>query len=172
MPFIFVPSRTSAMTKHHGYNLQKKHHEIQRVICNQLIRPRGMQPNLCQNQTRRRESMLSSALKRKTARLISRHFPRLWMERELRFRPNHFEAELWLVPIFCDKEKTAIDVGANTGSYSYFMAKFSKNVVAFESNIELWPALRRFLGRDFRLEATALSDESAESTICRPSCRG
>ena len=87
------------------------------------------------------------------------------MERELRFRPYHFEAELWLVPIFCDKQKTAIDIGANRGSYSYFMAKLSSNVIAFEPNTDLWKDLRRLLGRDFHLEAAALSDKSAKTTL-------
>ncbi len=106
--------------------------------------------------------MPSGSLKASTARLIKGIFPKLWMERELHFRPNHFEDELWLVPVFCNKHKTAIDVGANMGLYSYLMAKYSKQVIAFEPNTELWPVLRRLMGRNFRLEAAALSDRSAK----------
>ncbi len=109
--------------------------------------------------------MASGALKAVIANRISRCFPRLWLERELRFRPHHFERELWLIPIFCDKEKIAIDIGANMGAYSYYMAKYSKSVIAFEPNIDLWVHLRRVLGRDFHLEAAALSGKSATATL-------
>jgi hypothetical protein len=54
------------------------------------------------------------------------------MESELRFQPQHFESEFWLIPIFCEKEKTAIDVGANEGEYFYYVTKSSRNVIAFE----------------------------------------
>ena len=109
--------------------------------------------------------MTSGALKAAIANRISRHFPRLWLERELRFRPHHFERELWLVPVFCDKEKIAVDVGANMGTYSYYMAKYSKSVIAFEPNKDLWADLRRVLGSDFRIEAAALSGKSTTATL-------
>lgn len=109
--------------------------------------------------------MASGALKAVIANRISRRFPRLWLEQELRFRPHHFEKELWLVPTFCDKEKIAIDIGANMGTYSYYMAKYSKSVIAFEPNTDLWVHLRRVLGRDFHLEAAALSEKFATATL-------
>src|SRR3974390_1761020 len=103
--------------------------------------------------------MLSSVNKSKIANLIAKNLPRLWMERELHFRPNHFEREFWLIPFLCDKTKTSLDIGANMGHYSYFMQKFSMDVIAFEPNTQLWPDLRRLLGKDFQLEAVALSDK-------------
>lgn len=109
--------------------------------------------------------MASGALKTAIVKVIGRCFPSLWLERELRFRPNHFERELWLVPIFCDKAKAAIDIGANTGTYSYYMAKYSNSVIAFEPNKDLWAHLRRILGPDSRLEAAALSRQSAKATM-------
>jgi FkbM family methyltransferase len=109
--------------------------------------------------------MSSGALKTAIATRISTHFPRLWLERELRFRHDHFERELWLVPIFCDKEKVAIDIGANMGTYCYYMAKYSKSVIAFEPNKDLWTHLRRVLGTHVQLEAAALSRNSATATL-------
>lgn len=99
------------------------------------------------------------------AQHIATAFPRFWMERELRHRPNHFEEELWLVPAFCDKDKTAIDIGANKGIYSYYMAKFSDDVIAFEPNVDLWTGLRCLLGRKFRLESAALSCASTTASL-------
>jgi FkbM family methyltransferase len=115
--------------------------------------------------TERESAMISSALKVAIGHKLARYFPKLWMERELRFRPQHFEREFWLVPIFCEKEKTAIDVGANEGTYSYFMARFSKNVVAFEPNTDLYSSLHRLLGRDFRIESVALSRMPSKATL-------
>jgi FkbM family methyltransferase len=109
--------------------------------------------------------MLSTIKKRTIANGIRRYFPKLWMERELRFRPNHFERELWVVPFLCDKGKTALDIGANMGVYSYFMRKFSRQVIAFEPNIDLWSDLHRLLGRDFRIEGAALSNRVGTSTM-------
>jgi FkbM family methyltransferase len=109
--------------------------------------------------------MASGVLRAAIANQVSRRFPRLWLERELRFRPHHFERELWLVPIFCNKEKVAIDIGANMGAYSYYMAKYSKSVIAFEPNKDLWAHLRRVLGPNCQLEPAALSARSATAVM-------
>jgi FkbM family methyltransferase len=109
--------------------------------------------------------MTSGELMAIVAKQITNRFPRLWLERELRFRRHHFEREFWLVPLFCDKEKIAIDVGANMGIYSYYMAKYSKRVIAFEPNTDLWRHLRRLLGPDFHLEAAALSGTSSTASM-------
>lgn len=96
---------------------------------------------------------------------LAAKFPKLWLERELHFRPNHFESEFWLVPVFCDKAKTAIDIGANKGIYSYYMAKFSNDVIAFEPNVDLCAELRNLLGHNLRIETVALSRESTEAVM-------
>jgi FkbM family methyltransferase len=105
--------------------------------------------------------MPQSALKAKLSRQIEKRFPKLWMERELRFRPHHFEAEFWLLPILCDRQKTSVDIGANMGHYSYYMAKFSRDVIAFEPNRDLWGDLRTLLGPRVHLESAALSRASS-----------
>lgn len=109
--------------------------------------------------------MVASSLKNAVVRTISSNFPKLWLERELRFRPNHFERELWLVPALCDANKISIDIGANMGAYSYFMAKHSKRVVSFEPNVDLWPHLRRILGSECELIGVALSAKSSTSVL-------
>src|SRR3569833_3622811 len=109
--------------------------------------------------------MVSGALKKAIVREISQRFPRLWLERELRWRPNHFERELWLVSKLSDNASTSIDVGANMGTYSYYMKKFSKKVIVFEPNTDLWPHLRRLLGSDCQFECVALSAQCSSSTL-------
>jgi FkbM family methyltransferase len=110
-------------------------------------------------------SMSSRALKTIISQQIEKSLPKLWMERELRFRPNHFEEEFWLVPLLCDQQKTSIDIGANMGHYSYYMEKFSRNVIAFEPNRDLWNDLRRLLGRKVHLESAALSRTSSKAVM-------
>jgi FkbM family methyltransferase len=109
--------------------------------------------------------MSSRALKNTLARQFAKRLPKLWMERELRYRPHHFEEEFWLVPFLCDKQKTSIDIGANMGHYSYFLAKFSRDVIAFEPNRDLWPDLRRLLGPTVHLESVALSRTSSTAVM-------
>jgi len=109
--------------------------------------------------------MSSHKLKTSMTRQLEKLFPKLWLERELRFRPNHFDEEFWLVPLLCDKQKTSIDIGANAGHYSYYMEKFSRNVIAFEPNRDLWKNLNRILGSKVHLESAALSRTSSKAVM-------
>ena len=102
-------------------------------------------------------------LKHRTARYLSEHYPRLWANYNILFRRHHFEPEYWLIPLFCSPEKTALDIGVNMGNFAFYMAKFSRSVVGFEPNTDLWPHLRRFLGNGVRLEDAALSDRSGSA---------
>lgn len=86
--------------------------------------------------------------------------PGLWLDLELRFRAHHFEDEIRLLPVLCDRRLTAIDVGANTGAYSYCMQKYSARVIAFEPNTVHWKRLRRLLKAQGSLEGVALSNTS------------
>jgi FkbM family methyltransferase len=118
--------------------------------------------------TAREANALISGLKREAAKRVKDQSPRLWLEFKMRFLPSHFEPELWLVPVFCDKNKIALDIGANMGDYSHYMAKFSREVIAFEPNPDLRNYLRRLLGNDCRLESVALSCENGSASLRFP----
>src|SRR5271155_5657110 len=100
--------------------------------------------------------MHPSRLKHALAHYLSLHHPVAWTEFYRTFRKHHFEAEYWLIPLFCRPDKIAVDVGANMGIYAFAMAKYAQAVIAFEPNTDLWLFLRRFLGSKVRLEAAAL----------------
>src|SRR5205085_7556894 len=56
------------------------------------------------------------------------------------------EAELKLLPSLIDRHRNAIDVGANKGTYTYFMARLARHVYAFEPNPKMHAVLRRTIG--------------------------
>jgi FkbM family methyltransferase len=85
-------------------------------------------------------------------------FPKLWIEIVFRFRKERFEKELYLIPILCNKQQTAIDIGANQGIYTYCMAKHARKVISFEPNFRLRPALNRIAGSNVVVQMEALSD--------------
>lgn len=77
------------------------------------------------------------------------------------------EDELRFVQRFCSSDKDALDVGANIGTYSYFMRKFSKRVYAYEPNPELSAALvTRF--PDVTVRRAAVSEHRCELTLRIP----
>lgn len=84
---------------------------------------------------------------------------------------KHFyfgEAELRLLPALCDREKLSLDVGGNLGVYTYFMARFSQSVMAFEPNPDLAARLRRGFGGRVRIEECALSDQEGTAVLAVP----
>ena len=103
------------------------------------------------------------SLKHAIARYSSLRFPISWTHYNRTFRKHHFDAEYWLIPLFCRPDKISIDIGANMGIYAFAMRRHSRQVVAFEPNIDLWPFLRRFLGDGVRLEDAALSDAPGQA---------
>ncbi len=106
---------------------------------------------------------MSKTLKEIVAAYVGDAHPRLWMNYNVRFRKVHFEAEYWLTPVFCRRDKISVDVGVNEGRYSHYMAKHSRQVIGFEPNTDLWPRLNRLLSGKVRLESAALSDKTGSA---------
>ncbi|MEX0582499.1 MAG: FkbM family methyltransferase [Sneathiella sp.] len=53
------------------------------------------------------------------------------------------EREIRLLPFLVDKNKTAVDIGAHKGVWSYLLSKICGEVYAFEPNPKLYPVLER-----------------------------
>lgn len=53
------------------------------------------------------------------------------------------ELEIELLPFLADPSKTAIDIGANKGMYTYFLAKLARDVIAFEPHTKLCKFLEK-----------------------------
>jgi FkbM family methyltransferase len=88
--------------------------------------------------------------------------------REARFYARYGEVELHLLEFLCRRDRDAIDVGANDGSYVHFLRRHARRVIAFEP----MPALARALCRKFRrgvvVEALALSDSAGTVPLHMP----
>ena len=52
--------------------------------------------------------------------------------REARFYGRYGEVELHLLEFLCSRDKDAIDVGANDGSYVHYLRRHARKVIAFE----------------------------------------
>ncbi|MGK0297222.1 MAG: FkbM family methyltransferase [Gammaproteobacteria bacterium] len=71
------------------------------------------------------------------------------------------ETELLLLPYLIDKNKDAIDVGANTGLYTYFLSNLAKNVYAFEPHTNLATFLDKATKKNVTVINKALSNTQA-----------
>jgi FkbM family methyltransferase len=67
------------------------------------------------------------------------------------------EPELRILHRVCDRSRTALDIGANIGIYTYFLRRHSSKVHAYEPNPELAARLQR-LFHDVTVHNAACSD--------------
>lgn len=77
------------------------------------------------------------------------------------------EPEVRLVHRLCAGDKSAIDVGANIGTYTYFMRKHARDVVTYEPNPQLAGRLQR-LYPEVRVRNVAVSDHPARVVLRMP----
>ena len=68
------------------------------------------------------------------------------------------EPELRWLDRWCDRERLAVDVGANVGIWSWHLRRHARGVVAYEPNPELAAWLRRALPAGVEIRNRALSD--------------
>jgi FkbM family methyltransferase len=88
--------------------------------------------------------------------------------REARYYARYGEVELHLLEFLCQRDRDAIDVGANDGCYVHHMRRYARRVIAFEP----MPVFTRMLRHKFRrgvvVEAVALSDTAGRVSLCTP----
>jgi FkbM family methyltransferase len=69
------------------------------------------------------------------------------------------EPEIRLLRGLCDRRKAAVDIGANIGTYAYFLRRYAAEVIAYEPNPALAARLRR-LFPDVVVRAVGLHDHA------------
>ena len=82
------------------------------------------------------------------------------------------EPEVRWLPALADRARNSLDVGAHKGVYSYFLARCSKHVYAFEPNPKNFTVLKRNLGRRVTVSPLALSNRSGPAVLRVPRHRG
>ncbi len=74
------------------------------------------------------------------------------------WRRGDEEREMCLLPVLCDRERTAVDVGANYGMYTSRLVTLARDCVAFEPIPAFAKMLRSGFGARLTVHAVALSD--------------
>lgn len=77
------------------------------------------------------------------------------------------EPEVRLLPQLCHRDKLAIDVGANIGTYAYHSRRHASRVVAYEPNPGLAQRLQRLLP-EVDVRNLAVSDQAGEVVLQVP----
>ncbi len=78
------------------------------------------------------------------------------------------EPELRLLPALCQRHRLSIDIGANDGTYTWHLARFSAGVVAFEPQPDYADGLVAAFRDRVRVERVALSDTEGEAVLRVP----
>jgi FkbM family methyltransferase len=81
------------------------------------------------------------------------------------------EPEIRLLRRICSSNRTAVDVGANIGTYTYFLRTITSRVYAYEPNPELAARLERIFPK-VRVRNVALSDRTATVELHIPKTNG
>lgn len=77
------------------------------------------------------------------------------------------EKELRLLKHLCDDDRVSLDVGANIGTYAYFMRRHSRSVICYEPNPKLHHRLSRIYPT-LDVRACAVSDCAGTATLTLP----
>ena len=76
------------------------------------------------------------------------------------------------LPELVDPRRTAVDVGAYVGIYTYFLAKRCARVVAYEPNPDMAALLRLNAAENVEVVCRALSDRAGRGTLSVPIIEG
>ena len=98
--------------------------------------------------------------------------PQYYMRHLVRKNLRKGEPELHLLPFLVNRDKQAIDIGANKGVYTHLLAKLVPFVHAFEPNPKMFRVLTRGLPDNARSYEIALSDQSGSGELLVPKLQG
>ncbi|MEX2454758.1 MAG: FkbM family methyltransferase [Rhodospirillaceae bacterium] len=78
------------------------------------------------------------------------------------------EAEATLLPLLVNRNRNAVDAGANKGTYTYLLSRLCRHVHAFEPYPKMLGILRRTARSNVSVVAAALSDMSGTASFRVP----
>jgi len=97
---------------------------------------------------------------------------RIYMWRLIRKHMRKGEREFRFLPNLVDRNRIAIDIGANKGVYTHTLAKLCQSVEAFEPNPKIYRILKRTLPDNVVAHQVALSDSVGTAELIVPMYRG
>ena len=98
--------------------------------------------------------------------------PQYYMRHLVRKNLRKGEPELHLLPFLVNRNKQAIDIGANKGVYTHLLARLVPFVHAFEPNPKMFNVLTRGLPENAGSYEIALSDQSGSGELLVPKLQG
>jgi len=99
--------------------------------------------------------------------------PKRYIAHRARKELRRGERELGLLPFLVDPTRVALDVGANKGVWTWWLAGLASQVYAYEPNPKLFNILRRNVAANVVAEQIALSDRAGTAELRVPySARG
>ena len=75
---------------------------------------------------------------------------------------RYIDPEMELLPFLINQEKLSLDIGANLGLFTYFLARYSKHVHAFEPNPLAFDILKCVADSNVTLYRRAVTDRATE----------
>jgi FkbM family methyltransferase len=94
--------------------------------------------------------------------------PKIYIAHRARKELRRGERELGLLPFIVDPDRVALDVGANKGVWTWWLAGLSRQVYAYEPNPKLFDILRRNVADNVVAEQLALADYNGVSELRVP----
>ncbi|MFQ5982675.1 MAG: FkbM family methyltransferase [Woeseiaceae bacterium] len=79
--------------------------------------------------------------------------------------------EMGLLQFLTDPRKDSLDIGANLGLFTYFLARYTRHVYAFEPNPYPLRSLKAVIDRNVTVLPMAVSDRSGEAELVVPKSR-
>jgi FkbM family methyltransferase len=70
--------------------------------------------------------------------------------------------EMGLLQFLCSPTKASVDIGANLGLFTYYLARYSSAVYAYEPNPQPYRALQYVIDKNVKLEQAAMTDTNDE----------
>ena len=86
--------------------------------------------------------------------------PRLYIRYKVAKERLRGEPEMRLMSFLVDRNRNAVDAGANKGTYSFVLGQLARTVYAYEPNPKMFAVLQRTAGRNVVVSPLALSDRA------------